>query len=77
MLVLSRRAGEGIVISGRITITVNRIAGNRVTLAFDAPRQVKIRRSELPVLDDGTDVELDLPRMASSLAIDKPHMAPE
>ena len=55
MLVLSRKTGQSIVISGRITLTVNRIAGNRVALAFDAPRDVHIRRSELPVFDDGID----------------------
>ncbi len=37
MLVLTRKIGQSIVISGRITLTVNRIAGNRVVLAFDAP----------------------------------------
>ena len=61
MLVLSRKTGQSIVISGRITLTVNRIAGNRVALAFDAPRDVHIRRSELPVFDDRIDVELDRP----------------
>ena len=61
MLVLSRKTGQSIVISGRITLTVNRIAGNRVALAFDAPQHVHIRRSELPVLDDGIDVKSDRP----------------
>ncbi len=77
MLVLTRRTGESIVISGRITLTVNRIAGNRVALAFDAPRHVPIRRSELPVLDDGIDDELDRPPAASSLAIDETRAVPK
>lgn len=59
MLVLSRKAGESIVISGRITLTVNRVSGDRVTLAFDAPPAVHIRRSELAVLDNEIDGELD------------------
>lgn len=52
MLVLTRKTGQSIVISGRITLTVNRVSGNRVTLAFDAPSAIHIRRSELPVFDD-------------------------
>jgi len=47
MLVLSRKAGERIHIGENITIEVRRVAGNRVTLAFDAPRDVRILRGEL------------------------------
>ena len=46
-------------ISGRITLTVNRVSGNRVTLAFDAPPAIQIRRSELAVLDSQIVDELD------------------
>ncbi len=60
MLVLSRKTGESIVISGRITLTVHRVSGNRVTLAFDAPPAIHIRRSELAVFDNQIDVEIDL-----------------
>ncbi|MDA1052383.1 MAG: carbon storage regulator [Planctomycetota bacterium] len=59
MLVLSRKTGESIVISGRITLTVNRVSGNRVTLAFDAPPAIHIRRSELAVFDNQIEDELD------------------
>lgn len=56
MLVLTRKAGQSIVISGRITLRVNRIAGNRVALAFDAPPHVLIRRGELAAFyDDALD----------------------
>ncbi len=47
MLVLSRKIGEKIHIGGDITIEVRRVAGNRVTLAVDAPRDVRILRGEL------------------------------
>jgi carbon storage regulator len=47
MLVLSRKAGERIVIGDRITVVVSRINGGRVTLAIQAPEQVKIIRGEL------------------------------
>lgn len=47
MLVLSRKAGEKIHIGDGITIEVRRVAGNRVTLAIDAPRDLRILRGEL------------------------------
>jgi len=61
MLVLTRKAGQSILISGRITLTVNRIAGNRVALAFDAPQDVQIRRSELVAFDEINDDGLGKP----------------
>ncbi len=47
MLVLSRKTGERIHIGNNIVIEVRRVAGNRVTLALDAPRDVRILRGEL------------------------------
>ena len=47
MLVLSRKIGEKIHIGDDITIEVRRVAGNRVTLAVEAPREVRILRGEL------------------------------
>jgi carbon storage regulator len=47
MLVLSRKIGERIHIGDNITIEIRRVAGNRVTLALDAPRDVRILRGEL------------------------------
>lgn len=47
MLVLSRKTGERIHIGENITIEIRRVAGNRVTLALDAPRAVRILRGEL------------------------------
>jgi carbon storage regulator len=47
MLVLSRKTGERIHIGNDIVIEVRRVAGNRVTLALDAPRDVRILRGEL------------------------------
>ena len=47
MLVLSRKTGERIHIGDNITIEVRRVAGSRVTLALDAPRDVRILRGEL------------------------------
>jgi carbon storage regulator len=47
MLVLSRKVGERIHVGDDITIEIRRIAGNRVTIALGAPRDVRILRGEL------------------------------
>jgi len=49
MLVLSRKVGERLVIGDNITVVINRIAGNRVTLGIEAPGDVRIVRGELSV----------------------------
>jgi carbon storage regulator len=47
MLVLSRKVGERIHVGENVVLEIRRIAGNRVTLALDAPRDVRILRGEL------------------------------
>lgn len=47
MLVLSRKVGERIHIGGDVFVEVRRVAGNRVTLAVNAPKNVRILRGEL------------------------------
>ena len=47
MLILSRKVGERIVIGDNITVVINRISGNRVSIGVDAPNDVKIIRGEL------------------------------
>ena len=47
MLVLSRKIGERIRIGNDIVITVTDVAGSRVRLGIDAPRDQIIRREEL------------------------------
>ena len=51
MLVLSRKAGEDVLIGDDIAVSVVAIQGNRVRLAFTAPDEVVIRRSELVIAD--------------------------
>ena len=65
MLVLTRRCGEGIVIDGRITVTIVQVSGGRIRLAIEAPAAVDIERGELA---DGrrTDVFLDCANDARS-----------
>jgi carbon storage regulator len=57
MLVLSRKTGEQIQIGNDITIEVRRVSGNRVALAVQAPRDVRILRGELK--DVAVEFELD------------------
>jgi carbon storage regulator CsrA len=47
MLVLSRKPGERIRIGESIWVEVRRVAGNRVTLAVEAPKDIRILRGEL------------------------------
>lgn len=47
MLVLSRKVGQRIHVGDDIVLEIRRISGNRVTLALDAPRNVRILRGEL------------------------------
>ncbi len=48
MLVLTRKAGEKIVIADGITIAVSQIGKNRVRLSIEAPDDVRGVRSEVP-----------------------------
>ncbi len=56
MLVLSRKMGERIHIGEDIFVEVRRVAGNRVTLAVCAPKNVRILRGELFEAGDAADV---------------------
>lgn len=47
MLVLSRKAGEELVIDGNVRVKVIEVSGNRVRVAICAPSDVAIRRSEI------------------------------
>ncbi len=47
MLVLSRKVGEKIVIGDNVTVVINRVVGNRVSVGIEAPADVRIVRGEL------------------------------
>lgn len=47
MLVLTRRAGESIMIDGRIELKVLRIKGSQVHIGIEAPRETGIHRKEV------------------------------
>ena len=47
MLIVTRRAGQKIVVGDGITIEVVEVAGNTVRLGVDAPRSVPVYREEI------------------------------
>lgn len=47
MLLLKRRAGESLILDGKIKITVVASSAEGVKLAIDAPRAVSVLREEL------------------------------
>lgn len=47
MLVLSRRAGESVVIGEDVTISVLEVRGDVVRIGISAPRSVAVHRAEL------------------------------
>lgn len=51
VLKLTRKKGQSIAIADKITVTVVRIAGDRVSLGIEAPKAVPVRRGELPPRD--------------------------
>ena len=68
MLVLSRKVGEKLVIGDNVTVTINRISGNRVTVGIEAPGSVKIVRGELEIHSDLKPVPAGATGPASELA---------
>lgn len=47
MLVLTRKAGEGIIIGDDIKITIVELKGGGVRIGIDAPREMKVHRQEV------------------------------
>ena len=57
MLVLTRRAGESIMIDDKIELKVLKIRGSQVHLGIEAPRQAAVHRKEvwLRIQEGGAD----------------------
>ena len=71
MLVLTRRAGESIMIDGSIELKVLRIKGSQVHIGIEAPRETTIHRKEVWLRlqeDAGTEAESDVTADAEETA---------
>ena len=73
MLVLTRRAGESIMIDDEIELKVLKIRGSQVHLGIEAPRQAAVHRKEvwLRIQNGGTDERAGDRPSASPLASGK------
>lgn len=77
MLVLTRKTAEKIQIGDNVTITILRVKGQAVRVGIDAPRDVRIVRTELPVEGPGAeDTEEESHPVATSLPRSTPGSAP-
>jgi len=59
MLVLTRKTQQQIQIGDQITITVMRIKGQSVRIGIEAPKVVRVMRSELPDAQRLADAQVD------------------
>ena len=65
MLVLSRKVGERIVIGHGVTVVILAVHGQQIRLGIEAPKEVTIRRGELPPLGDQQRFAADFARSSS------------
>lgn len=57
MLVLTRKAGESIIIDGNIKLTVVQVAPGRVKIGVEAPSHVRIDRAEVAARKEADTAE--------------------
>ena len=74
MLVLTRKLDESLRIGGDIKITVLRVKGNTVRIGIEAPRDVRVVRSELKTIE-ASPLEGDQSSSTVAAIVDSPTIA--
>ena len=47
MLILTRRAGETLMVGNDVTVTVLGVKGNQVRIGVNAPKEIQVHREEI------------------------------
>ena len=63
MLVLSRKVGESIVIGDDVVVTILEIRGDLIRVGIDAPKRVKVHRSEVFEASEAANKEAVAPTL--------------
>ncbi|HEY9565671.1 MAG TPA: carbon storage regulator CsrA [Nocardioides sp.] len=71
MLVLSRKAGESVLVGDDVVITILEVRGDVVRVGIDAPRSVAVQRAELIAQLESSNREAASPSEAAVASLAK------
>jgi carbon storage regulator len=69
MLILTRKQGESFLLGDNIEISISEISGDKVRIAIDAPRDIKVLRKELKDASELNKEAADSTSLTSAKAI--------
>ncbi|AEI11004.1 carbon storage regulator CsrA [Cellulomonas gilvus] len=70
MLVLTRRAGESVVIGDGIVVTIIDVRGDGVRIGIDAPRSVRVHRAEVLAAVETANAQATVPDEDAQATVD-------